>query len=67
MRSSYEGLRCSNLMNILMSKDTRVKDKARAVVINTTPLWSLDVIMAKGGESPAGRPPSVAFDAIYGL
>ncbi len=53
-------------MNILMSKDTRVKEKARAVVINTTPLWSLEVIMAKGGESPGGRP-SVAFDAIYGL
>ena len=62
-KSSRDGLRYSILINTLIRKETREKDKPRAVTINTMPLWLSGVIMVRGADSPGGRPP-VEFDAI---
>jgi hypothetical protein len=50
-------------MYILMTKEIRAKDSPNAVAINTIPLWSVGVMIVRGGDCPGSRPP-VAFEAM---
>jgi hypothetical protein len=51
-----------------MSRETRAKAKHKAVAIITTPLWSVEVMVVRGGDSPGSRlvefVPFVAFEAM---
>lgn len=44
-----------------MRREMREKDKTKAVAINTMPLWSVGVMMVRGGDCPGSRPP-VSFE-----
>jgi hypothetical protein len=46
-----------------MSREIRAKVKPKAVAINTMPLWSVEVMMVRGGDCPGSRP-SVSFEAM---
>jgi hypothetical protein len=52
-------------MYTLMIREIRAKIKPREVAINTMPLWSVAVMIVRGGDCP-GRSsvPFVAFEAM---